>query len=261
MSIKSIIPITALLFLTFGTIQAQDNYEIQVYGSATQQKGSTIFELHTNYAIEGIKETTNGVYPTHHALHETLEITHGISENSELGFYVFSNYTPGKGYNIVGFHIRPRVKAPDRWGIPFGLSLSGEIGWQRPEFSKDTWSVEIRPIIDKQWGKFYLSFNPTFGVAVKSLYNSSTPSFEPNLKASYKALAHGAIGVEYYGGMGAVTHFDAIQAQTHAIYATYDMLDNTKWELDAGLGFGLTQSTEKLMAKVILGRRINWGKK
>ena len=58
---------------------AQENYEIQVYGSQTQPRHSTIFELHSNFTFNGEKEIVKGVRPTHHALHETIEITHGIS--------------------------------------------------------------------------------------------------------------------------------------------------------------------------------------
>ncbi|HEX5973150.1 MAG TPA: hypothetical protein VFY85_14550, partial [Gemmatimonadaceae bacterium] len=57
--------------------RAQENYEIQVYGSETMPVGTTMFELHSNYALEGRREAEAGVLPTHHALHETVEITHG----------------------------------------------------------------------------------------------------------------------------------------------------------------------------------------
>ena len=45
--------------------------------------------------------------------------------------------------------------------------MSTEIGYQRRSFSTDTWTLEIRPIIDKQWGPWYVSFNPVFGRAIK----------------------------------------------------------------------------------------------
>src|SRR5690349_3623135 len=109
---------------------AQDNYEIQVYGSQTQPKNSTIFELHSNYTFDGEKEIVKGVRPSYHALHETIEITHGISENFELGFYLFMNYLPHYGYKIVGTHLRPRVMVPSKWNWPVGVSLSTEIGYQ-----------------------------------------------------------------------------------------------------------------------------------
>src|SRR5205809_976411 len=82
----------------FGSLLfAQENYEIQVYGSQTQAKNSSIFELHSNFTFLGQKDVVKGVRPSFHSLHETLEITTGITDNFELGFYLFTNYTDGYG--------------------------------------------------------------------------------------------------------------------------------------------------------------------
>src|ERR1700690_541309 len=45
---------------------AQDNYEIQVYGYDLVDPGHTMVELHSNFTIDGSKETSDGVYPTNH---------------------------------------------------------------------------------------------------------------------------------------------------------------------------------------------------
>jgi len=174
------------LLLLSANLFAQENYEIQVYGSQTQAPKSTIFELHSNYTFIGEKDVVKGVRPSFHALHETLEITTGITNNFELGFYLFGNHTSPYGFQFVGTHIRPRVMAPASWHLPVGISLSAEIGYQRPEYSDETWNVEVRPIIDKTWGKFYASFNPTFGIALQSVDGGHLPVFEPNIKASYQ---------------------------------------------------------------------------
>ena len=39
--------------------------------------GSTMFELHSNYALDGRRTIDAGMLPTNHALHERVEITHG----------------------------------------------------------------------------------------------------------------------------------------------------------------------------------------
>jgi len=243
-----------------GRLSAQNNYEIQVYASPTQTAGSTMFELHSNYTFNGSTQVVNGVIPSNHSLHETIEITTGITPIFETGVYLFTNYTPGYGYQVVGFHLRPRVVAPADWGIPFGLSLSMEIGYQKPAYADDTWSLEIRPIIDKQWGDFYAAFNPTFGIALQSQYNNSVPTFEPNLKLSYALFKDAAFGIEYYGDMGPVTSFDSGPQQNHAIFLAYDLLNNSKWELNIGAGFGLTPSTDPFVFKIIVGRRVKWKK-
>lgn len=141
---------------------AQDNYEIQVYASDTVPMGRTMVELHSNYTVDGQRDTINDVLPSNHAFHETLEITHGFTRWFETGFYLFTSIQPHQGWQWVGDHIRPRVRAPEEWHLPVGLSLSTEIGYQGASYSEDTWTWEIRPIIDHQWGRWYLALNPAF---------------------------------------------------------------------------------------------------
>jgi hypothetical protein len=253
-----------LLFFCLGctnVLRAQENYEIQVYGSQTQQKNSTIFELHSNYTFDGEAEVVKGVRPTDHALHETIEITHGITEIFELGFYLFTNYLSEYGFRIVGTHLRPRIMAPAKWNLPVGLSLSAEIGYQSASYSEETWSLEIRPIIDKQWNKIYASLNPTLGIQLKGVEEQSAPAFAPNIKMSYVFFKNIALGVEYYGDFGPLNSFDARPEQGHALYAIMDLLNNVKWEVNIGPGFGLTTATDGLVFKVLIGRRVYWKKK
>ena len=73
---------------------AQGNYEIQVYGADTVRPRTTMVELHSNFTAQGQKNYVDGVAPTHHAVHETLEITQGITGWSEVGFYVFTSIKP-----------------------------------------------------------------------------------------------------------------------------------------------------------------------
>lgn len=242
-------------------LHAQDNYEIQVYGSQTQQKNSAIFELHSNYTFKGATATEHGVIPSNHSLHETVEITQGITDIFEIGAYMFTNYTPQHGYKIIGTHIRPRIMAPAKWNLPVGLSLSAEIGYQDSAYSDQTWSIEIRPVIDKQWARLYVSLNPTIGVALKSKYTNATPAFEPNIKAAYTCFTNVALGIEYYGDLGSINQFESLPQQNHAIFIAADMLNNPRWELNAGAGFGLTPATDNFLFKIIVGRKLSWKKK
>ena len=52
--------VAALLALGAATAHAQDNYEIQVYGSEMGPPGSTMLELHTNFTAQGSKTEQNG---------------------------------------------------------------------------------------------------------------------------------------------------------------------------------------------------------
>jgi hypothetical protein len=249
----------ALLSAGFSrSTRAQDNYEIQVYAYDTVEPRHTMIELHSNFTFQGSKMMENGLLPTNHQWHETIEITHGFTDWFETGFYIFTSAKNGQGWDWVGDHIRPRVRVPKKWNWPVGLSLSNEIGYQRRQFSTDTWTWEMRPIIDKQIGPWYLSFNPTFD---RSFHGDSVHqgvTFSPDLKVSYDFTKKIAGGFEYYGALGPATDFLPTGQQQHQILPTIDLNLSPKWEVNFGLGVGVTHSTDHLIAKMILGYRFNF---
>jgi len=238
---------------------AQNNFEIQVYGSETVAPDSTMVELHSNVAAEGSRRTVDHVLRTQGAFHETLEITQGITSWFETGFYLFTSIQPDTTWEWVGDHIRPRVRAPESWHLPVGLSLSSELVYQRRAFSVDTWTLELRPIIDKQWGHWYVSINPVLDRAIKGEGVKKGFEFSPAAKVSYSETPKVAIGLEYYGALGALRHFDQAHDQQHQLFPVIDLDLGPKWEFNAGVGFGLTPSTDRLIIKMILGYRFDWG--
>ena len=237
----------------------QNNFEIQVYGSETVAPGTAMVELHSNVATEGSRRTLDHVLRTQSAFHETLEITQGITSWLETGFYLFTSIQPDTTWEWVGNHIRPRVRAPESWHLPVGLSLSSELGYQRHAFSVDTWTLELRPIIDKQWGRWYVSINPVLDRAIQGESVKKGFEFSPAAKVSYNVTPTVAIGLEYYGALGPVTHFDRAHEQQHQLFPVIDLDLGPKWEFNAGIGFGLTPSTDRLIFKMILGYRFDWG--
>ncbi len=237
------------------SVAAQDNYEIQVYGSETVPKGETMVELHSNFTAEGRKTVEDGLLPTDHAFHETLEITRGFNSWFEVGWYVFTSARSGNGWQWVGDHIRPRVRAPESWHWPVGVSLSNEIGYQRRQFSVDTWTWEIRPIVEKQLGRWYLSFNPTVDRALHGESVSKGFEFSPNFKFSYDVIKQVSLGLEYYGSLGPIPDFDPIAQQEQQIFPTIDLNLSPQWEFNFGVGVGMTRSTDHMIVKLILGRR------
>ncbi|HKI25568.1 MAG TPA: hypothetical protein VKA07_04540 [Candidatus Sulfotelmatobacter sp.] len=236
----------------------QDNYEIQVYSYDTVAPRSTMFEIHSNFTVDGSKTVQDGVLPTNHAEHETLEITQGINDWAEVGFYLFSSIQPNDGWQWVGDHIRPRVRVPDRWHWPVGVSVSNEIGYQRHAFSADTWTWEIRPIIDKKIGPWYLDFNPTLDRSFHGPSVNQGVVFSPNAKVSYDFTKKIAGGLEYYASYGPVTGFDPLQDQQQQFFPSIDVDFGPEWEFNFGVGVGVTRSTDHLIVKCIIGRRFSW---
>jgi hypothetical protein len=240
--------------------RAQGNYEIQVYGAATVEPKSTMIEIHSNYTVQGQKYLVDGVYPANHQLHETLEITQGLTSWSEVGFYVFTSWQNGHGVQWVGDHIRPRVRVPDSWHWPVGVSLSTEVGYQRPEYSPDTWTWEIRPIVDKSLGRWYMAFNPALERTLHGPDVAQGIGFAPGAKVGYDFTRKISGGVEYYADYGRLGAFDSLHQQQQQIFVVTDLNVSPKWEINVGVGVGPTAATDHLIVKAIIGRHFNWKK-
>jgi hypothetical protein len=124
-------------------------------------------------------------------------------------------------------------------------------------YSVDTWTWEIRPIVDQQVGRWYRSMNPTLNRSFSRREREPGRCLSPNFKFSYDLTSKVARGLEYYGAVGPVTGFDAVSQQQHQIFPAIDLNIAPQWEINFGVGVGLTGATA-LIAKMILGYRFNF---
>jgi len=232
-------------------------YEIQVYGSELVKPHSTMVELHSNYTAQGFTQADSyGVLPDQGVFHETLEITHGWNEWLETGFYFFNTIGSAGRSGYVGSHIRPRITFPERLGIPFGLSFSAEVGFQKARYNSDLWTLELRPIFDKVFFKnLYISLNPVFDKSFKGSTQKQGLVFSPNVKLGYDFTKALNLGFEYYGNLGPLNGIYPPDQQNHQIFFVTDLNLSPRWEFNAGIGLGLTPNTEGLVFKTIIGRR------
>jgi hypothetical protein len=235
--------------------QAQDSYEIQVYGAELIPVRRTMVEFHTNFTPAGTRETINGIQPTYHVWHETLEITHGFLDWLEVGAYAFTSIREADGWRYVGSHLRPRVTVPESWHWPVGVSLSQEIGFQYRYFAPDLWTWEIRPIVDQQIGRAYWAVNVAFERALTGEGAHAGFDLSPAAKFSFDVTRTVGVGLEYYGSLGPLRNFDPLQSQQHQIFPVLDLDFSPNWEFDLGVGIGLTRATDRAIVKLIVGYR------
>jgi hypothetical protein len=257
--LKSLVLSLSLLSVCAAAVHAQGNYEIQVYGVDTVAPRSTMMELHSNFTAEG-HPAMDGVAATNHAEHETVEITQGINDWSEVGLYIFTSEQSGLGIEWVGDHIRPRVRVPEKWRWPVGVSLSTEIGYQRAKFSPDTWTWEIRPIVDKTTGRWYFAVNPALERTWHGPDVNLGVGFSPAAKISYDFTKVVSGGLEYYADYGSITNIASLHDQQQQIFPAIDLNMSPKWEINFGVGVGPTAATDHWIVKGILGRRFDWGR-
>jgi hypothetical protein len=242
-------------------VSAQPNFEIQVYPSKTADKHTTLFELHSNFTGDGSRLADGTVLPSQHAVHETLEITHGFSDIFEVGLYLFAAREPGRSSEFVGTHIRPRIMVPESWKLPVGLSLSTEVGPVSTKYDANNIGVEFRPIIDQTIGKFYWAINPTVGWSVKGPdagKGTAGMGFEPNVKVAYTVVKQIAVGLEYYGATGSITRLAPMREQEHVVYPSIDLFLSEDWETNIGYGLRVAGTGDHNVFKLIVGRRFGW---
>jgi hypothetical protein len=258
--VKPFLSAFVLLGLTVCVARGQGNYEIQVYGADTVLRGNTMFELHSNFTADGQRRVINRIPPTYRAEHETIEITQGVTKWSEVGFYVFTDEQSGMGVQWVGDHIRPRVRAPLEWHWPVGASLSTEVGYQRARYSPDTWTWEIRPIVDKQVGRFYWAVNPALERTLHGPDVKLGLDFAPAVKLSWDFTKVVSGGLEYYADYGSIRDIASFHNQQQQFFPAVDLNVSPDWEINFGVGIGPTAATDHWIVKLIVGRRFTWGK-
>jgi hypothetical protein len=83
-------------------------------------------------------------------------------------------------------------------------------------------------------------------------------TFSPNFKVSYDFTKKVTGGFEYYGATGPVTGFDPISQQQQQFFPAIDLNLSPKWEVNFGVGVGVTKSTDHLIAKMIVGYRFDF---
>ena len=265
-----------IVFLFWAAVaRAQDNYEIQVYASETMAPKTLLLELHSNFTVEGTTTTEFGMLPTEHQLHETIELTQGINDWSEIGFYIFTAAKNGYGIDWVGDHIRPRVRVPPRWHWPVGVSLSSEFGYARAEYSNPTWSWQFMPIVDQSIGRWYWSVNGTmvWNIHVvpppadftpeekQTYYRDVAPrgvTFGPAATLTYAPSKYYNIGIEYYSYYGQWGNFVSLHNQQQQFFPVVNLFVSPKWEINFGAGWGATAGTDHLIVKCIVGRSFDW---
>lgn len=232
---------------------AQADNEIQVYASPTIQKRWTIFELHSNYTFKGSNYLTD--QKGARWINETLEITHGVGKNFEIGFYTFTGVNPYGGFQYLGNQVRPRISMPTDWNWPVGLSLSVEFGFFRPSAdSAFFWQGEIRPIIDKTINNWYFAFNPNFDFVITGANKGFGCS--PQAKLVYTVNKKYGFGFEYYSGLGNIDALLPVDQQEHLAGPMFDLYTNPRLELNTGFLWGLTPNSNQQIFKLLLGWRV-----
>jgi hypothetical protein len=230
--------------------------EIQVYNAEIAKVGHWTLQFHFNYAIKGLKESDfeGGIIPNH-ALNGTPELAYGVTEWWEIGFYAPYAVDQAGEFSSNAGKIRSLFVTPNAAKREFFYGVNFEVSYATPRFSETKWNMEIRPIIGFRKNDVEFIVNPIVDIGFG---NNGDVTFTPAARLARNFGENFALGVEYYTGLGPLQNFVPFNEQQHNIYAVTDFKVG-RWEVNAGIGYGLTSASDRWMAKMIIGTDLNEG--
>jgi len=243
----------AVALLRVGLARAIDPFEIQVYDGTANHPGSPGLELHLNTIPSGNRRAEPPELPQHHQSHLTFEPSLGVTRFWELGGYLQTALLGDGSLRYAGVKLRSKFVLPSeprdhlRLGVNFELSLLPQA------FERGRWGSEVRPIVAWEDERVILACNPIFDTALAGEDFRAGPSFEPAAMAKLKIQPSVALGLEYYGSIGPLAEPARLEEQRHYLFEVFDLLGVEHFELNAGVGEGLTSGSNAFVIKAITG--------
>ncbi len=242
-----ILAVSVIIPLVTSLLQAQDSFEVQVYESDIVPVGQYELDVHNIFVERGNTSWDGTVAPSDHQEHLAFEFTRGMTDYFELGSYLLFAHRPDGATEFAGFRLRPRVKAPDEWQLPVGVSLSAELGFPQLQYEPDHVTLEIRPIIDKTVGRWKFDINPIITFAFDGPEANQGMGLEPEGMIAYEITPDQfRVMLEYYTALGPAHHLLPHNQQTQMLYPKLEYAFSQFFVINAGFGEGLTKASDSL---------------
>jgi hypothetical protein len=245
----------ALLLMLSPTIAFAQTDEIQVYDAEIASPGVYNLMVHNNYTFDGLKvpRFPGGLLPDH-TLNGVPEWAYGVTDWFEQGLYLpLYSDASNLGPVLNGFKVRELFVVPHAAEQTFFYGINFEFSYNAKHWDPNQYSSEIRPIIGWHLGKVDLIINPIFDNPWKGFNNLD---FAPSARIAYNVSTTWAIAVEQYSDFGVIQHFLSPSQQSQQLFGVIDY-KGEPFDVEAGLGFGLTGASDRLVAKLMLSRDLN----
>jgi len=231
---------------------ALDPFEIQVYDGTANAAGEAGLEMHLNYVAKGVRTSPSPELAPDRQAHVTLEPSYGVTPYWELGAYLQGTLLPGGTFDYSGVKLRSKFVTPPEWNEHWRLGINLELSRLPESYDPARWGAEVRPIVGWEDDRFLFALNPSIGMPLTSPASSEGPELEPCAMTKLK-LGGVALGLEYYASLGPVKALLPLPLQEHYVFETLDVLAWHGVELNVGLGEGLTDASNRIVLKTVVG--------
>ena len=246
--------ITLCIHVSARPLFAQSD-EIQVYDGGLAAPGVFNLTWHNNFTPQGLATPAfGGAVVADRSWNGVPEWAYGVTSWFEAGLYMpLYTYDKNSGWGLDGFKLRTLFAVPNADDRTFFYGANFEFSFNAHRWDQTRFTSEIRPIVGWHLRPFDIIVNPIFDTAYDGLRNLE---FVPATRIAYNAAPAWALAVEEYADFGPVDGFLDRAEQGHQLYAVVDHTSGP-FDVEAGVGFGLTGASDHLTLKLILSRDLN----
>jgi hypothetical protein len=233
--------------------------EIQVYTGGLADPGVFNLTLHNNFTPDGIKTPAfEGAVTADKSWNGVPEWAYGVTKWFEAGLYLpLYSRDNEAGWGLDGFKLRSLFAVPDADNRKFVYGANFEFSINAKRWDTSRFTSEVRPIVGWHLSRVDLIFNPILDTAYDGFSNLD---FAPSVRVAYNFSKNWALAGEEYADFGPIKDFLPKSEQSHQLYGVLDWSGHA-WDVEAGVGFGLTPATDNVTLKLILSRDLNAKKK
>jgi hypothetical protein len=252
---RTLLALCAVLSFRRAAVAQVDPFEFEVYPAQTVGHGMIEIESLNSFVADGHDEgdagTSSGDFPSNHMYRTAVELTYGLTDKIEAAAYLNLAHPNGASLQYAGSKYRFRGSLFEQGQLPVDLGWYVELEWNKtPQFDSNELELELKPIIQKDFGPFELDLNPKF---VKALVGpDDSKGFEfgyiVGLYCNYRRWL--SPGVEFYGGIGLIDDIDPLSEQQHYIFPVLRGELPYGLEYNVGPGIGLTGGSDPVIMKV-----------
>jgi hypothetical protein len=229
--------------------------EIQVYDGRLAEPGVFNLMWHTNFTPAGVRTPSfPGAEVADKSLNQVPEWAYGVAPWFEAGLYMpLYSRDKNAGWGINGTKIRLLFAVPNANDRRFFYGSNFEFSYNAKRWDAKRFTSEIRPIIGWHLKPVDIIINPILDTSYDGIKNLN---FAPATRVAYNFSSIWATAVEEYDDFGPLRGFNPAGEQAHLLYGVVDRTGKV-WEVEAGIGFGLTRSSDSVVLKLMLSRDLN----
>ena len=257
---RSVFSASVLLLAGLSSLEcfAQVNpWEFETYPYATAPQGMAEFEASNAVITEGHNEvgkgTSKGIFASQKLWYSSYEITYGLTDRIEAALYLNLGQPNGGRMQLAGSNLRVRGRLFDQDTFPVNVGWYAELEWHKtPQFDDAIQELELRPIIEKDFGALSVMLNPKFEKVLAGPGRHQGAEFGYAAALHYRYSRRLSPGVEFYGGTGLINHSNSLRDQQHYVFATLWGELPMRLEYNVGVGWGLTPGSDRIIFKLNL---------